>query len=153
MVYGIISSLDDAGTKTVFQSKKIRNERVFYFNQLNALREMLVSGDVVYVMSVNRFLNLSQVCGVAEFCFQRGISLRFIEQPYLNVGNGKCWRKSVICLTDRMLQLEKYAENRMQQVFRFNSEQWEYMSRCIERMSLEILAQIFSSDGIMKRGS
>ncbi len=153
MVYGIVSSLDDAGTKTVFQSKKIRNERVFYFNQLNALREMLVSGDVVYVMSVNRFLNLSQVCGVAEFCFQRGISLRFIEQPYLNVGNGKCWRKSVICLTERMLELERCVRDGMQQRFQFNEEQWSYVRKCIERMSLEILAQIFSSDGILKRGS
>lgn len=34
-----------------------------------------------------------------------------------------------------------------------SDEQWRYVYACIESMSLEILAKIFSSDGILKRGN
>ena len=153
MVYGIISSLDHTATREVLQSKKIRKERMFYNDQLNVLLRVLVSGDVVYVMSVNRFMNLIQLREVSDVCFQRGISLRFIEQPYLNIRKGKYWRDSVFWLTERMLQLDRCARDGMQQKSRFNDEQWCYARQCMERMNLEILAQIFSSDGILKRGS
>lgn len=153
MVYGIISSLDNTATKEVLKSKKIRKERLFYNDQLNVLLRVLVSGDVVYVMSVNRFMNLIQLREVSDVCFQRGISLRFIEQPYLNVRKGKYWRDSVLCLTERMLQLERDERDGMQQSSRFNDEQWCYVRQRMEGMNLEILAQIFSCDGIMKRGS
>ena len=153
MVYGIISSLDNTATREVLQSKKIRKERMFYNDQLNVLLRVLVSGDVVYVMSVNRFMNLIQLREVSDVCFQRGISLRFIEQPYLNIRKGKHWRDSVLCLTGRMLQLERCARDGMEKSSRFNEEQRCYARQCMERMNLEILAQIFSSDGILKRGS
>ena len=55
MVYGIISQLDDAATKAFFRSKKVAEENVAYSTQLSVLVKMLKSGDVVYVVSVNRF--------------------------------------------------------------------------------------------------
>lgn len=60
MFYGIISQLDNDGTFEVFRSKKVNKDSIVHVNFLSRLGSVLKSGDVVYVMSVNRFLTVGQ---------------------------------------------------------------------------------------------
>lgn len=153
MFYGIISMQDDATSKAVLQSKHIASDRIYYNTNLNVLANQLRSGDVVWIISVNRFINLSQLKAFAEFCHEKGAGLRFVSQSYLDIWNGHCWRNSFIQLTDRMIMLEQCVKGKMRQGLRLTDEEWGYVYRCLEAVTLEILAQIFSSDGILKRGS
>ena len=41
----------------------------------------------------------------------------------------------------------------MAQGFKMSDSQWEYTYRCFELMNLDILAHLFSADGVLKRGS
>lgn len=153
MVYGVVSKLDDVTSKAVFQSKRIRSNNIYYNSNLNALANQLQSGDVVWVINVNRFINLTQLKAFAEYCQERGVALRFIAQPYLDIGNGRCWKPSFDKLMDGMKKEEQVAKGKMYQGFHMSDEQWRYVYACIESMSLEILSEIFSPDGILKRGN
>ena len=58
MIYGFISSLDDETTKVFFRSKKIRGNNIYNAGSLGALTAVLENGDVVYIVSCNRFVLL-----------------------------------------------------------------------------------------------
>jgi hypothetical protein len=45
------------------------------------------------------------------------------------------------------------AKGMMAQGFKMSDSQWEYAYRCFEMMNLDILAHLFSADGVLKRGS
>lgn len=96
MNYGIISELDDRNTLEVFRSKKVNDDNIIHVICLSGLGSILRSGDVVYVMSVNRFLRVAQVLSFGRLCMSRGGSLRFITQPYLDITAGKHWKPAVI---------------------------------------------------------
>ena len=153
MVYGIVSQLDDATTKAFFRSKKVAEENVAYSTQLSVLVKMLKSGDVVYVVSVKRFCTVSLFLNFGKYCMANGVSLRVLAQPYLDLGNGKHWRPAVMSQIMKMVEIERQATGKMAQGFRMTNEQWDYVYRCFEIMNLEVLAQIFSADGVLRRGS
>lgn len=153
MVYGIVSQLDDTTTKAFFRSKKVAEENVAYSTQLSVLVKMLKSGDVVYVVSVNRFCTVSQFLNFGKYCMANGVSLHVLAQPYLDLGNGKHWRPAVMSQIMKMVEIERQATGKMAQGFRMTNEQWDYVYRCFEIMNLEVLAQIFSADGVLRRGS
>ena len=52
-----------------------------------------------------------------------------------------------------MVESEQKAKGMMAQGFKMSDSQWEYTYRCFELMSLDILAHLFSADGVFKRGS
>ena len=153
MVYGIVSELDNRNTLEVFRSKKVNEDSIVHVNHLSGLGGILRSGDVVYVMSVNRFLRVGQVLSFGRLCMSRGVSLRFITQPYLDITVGKHWKPAVINQMTRMMHTERGAMGRMSSVCKYTNEHWEYLCRTFEMMNVELLAQIFANDGLMKRGS
>lgn len=153
MVYGVISHLDDATTKAFFTSKKVAEANVVSSCQLSALVSVLESGDTVFVVSVNRFATVSQFMNFGKFCMSKGVSLHVLAQPYLDIGSGKHWKQSVIRQMMQMVEVERRATGKMAEGFRLSSEMWEYVYRCFEIMNLEVLGQIFSADGVLKRGS
>lgn len=153
MVYGIISQLDDATTKAFFRSKKVAEENVVYSTQLSVLVNMLKSGDVVYVVSVNRFCTVSQFSNFGKFCMANGVSLHVLAQPYLDLGNGKHWKPAVMSQMAKMVEVERGAIARMSNGYKYSNEYWDFLCRTFEIMNLEVLAQIFSADGVLKRGS
>lgn len=152
MNYGIISALDDETTKYVFRGKKIIENQMIPSYKIGEAVKQLHKGDVVYVMSVNRFNSVSHLLVIGRICVQRGVSLRFIAQPYLDITNGKYWRDAVLWQMENMHAIEMHAKGKLQQCMRMNNEGWELVYRCIEIMNLEILAHTFSPDGILKRG-
>lgn len=153
MVYGIVSQLDDATTKAFFRSKKIAEENIAYSTQLSVLVKMIKSGDVVYVVSVNRFGTVSQFFNFGKYCMANGVSMHVLAQPYLDIGNGKHWKPAVMSQMVKMVEAERGAIGHMVQGFRMTNEQWEYVCRTFEMMNLDILAHLFSADGVLKRGS
>lgn len=153
MIYGIISNVDEVTTMELFQSKKISRENIAHINQLSELVQRLKTGDVVHVISVNRFPSVSHFFNFGKFCMSRGVTLRILAQPYLDISSGKLWKPSVIRQMMQMIESERMAKGRLVQGFRMTNEQWEYVYRCLEVMNLDILAQTFSAEGVLKRGS
>ena len=51
------------------------------------------------------------------------------------------------------VESEQKAKGMMAQGFKRSDSQWEYAYRCFELMNLDILAHMFSADGVLKRGS
>lgn len=153
MVYGIVSQLDDATTKAFFRSKKVTDENVVCNTQLSVLAKVLKSGDVVYVVSVNRLCTVSQFLNFGKYCMANGVSLHVLAQPYLDLGNGKHWKPASMNQMMKMVEIERQANGKMAQGFRMTNEQWDYVYRCFELMNLDILAHMFSANGVLKRVS
>lgn len=152
MHYGMVSALDDETTKYVFRGKKITENQIIPNYKIGEVVNHLHKGDVVYAISVNRFNSVSHLLTIGRLCMQKGVSLRFIAQPYLDLADGKYWRDAVLWQMEKMKSIELTAKGRLQQCMRMNNEGWETVFRCIEIMNLEILAHTFSPDGILKRG-
>lgn len=153
MNYGIISRLDDDTTTAVFKGKRIPAENIVANNQVDRLAQVLKAEDVVYVISVNRFYNLGQFLSFAQVCQTRGVTVHLVAQPYLDFGNGKYWKTSIRNLLVMMQKIEYSVKTQMTQQMNLTRAQWECIYRGLEIMSLEILARIFSADGILRRGN
>ena len=69
------------------------------------------------------------------------------------MGNGKQWRPAVAKVIASMVESEQKAKGMMAQGFKMSDSQWEYAYRCFELMKLDILAHLFSADGVLKYGS
>lgn len=69
------------------------------------------------------------------------------------MGNGKQWKPAVAKVIASMVESEQKAKGMMAQGFKMSDSQWEYAYRCFELMKLDILAHLFSADGVLKRGS
>ena len=104
MFYGIISQADDATTRAYFKNKRVPDANVVHIIQLPSLMQMLKSGDVVFVVSVNRFWSVNQFLQFGKFCMANGISLHLLAQSYLALGNGKHWKPSVMSQMMRMVE-------------------------------------------------
>lgn len=153
MVYGIISQLDDVTTRELFRNKRITEENIVHINLISHLVNVVKSGDVVYVVSVNRFATVSQFMNFGKLCMSKGVSLHLLAQPYLDLGNGKHWKTSVMSQMMRMVEVERYAIANMSNGYKYSNEYWEHLCRTFEIMNLEVLAHTFSADGVLKRGS
>ena len=152
MVYGVVSQADNDTTMAVFRSKKVRPEHLADSSRLGELARCLVQGDTVYTVSVNRFASVAQVREFGCFCANRGVSLKFIGQPYLDITDGKMWKRPVLRQMEQMETIEAAVRQRLAQCFRMEKSQWQTLFWDMEAMNLEILAQIFSPDGVLKRG-
>lgn len=153
MVYGIISQLDDETTRAFFRNKKVPDANVMYNTQLSSLAQVLKAGDAVFVVSVNRFWAVSQFLQFGKFCMANGVSLHLLAQPYLDISSGKHWKPAFVNQMMQMVDVERRALGSMSKGFRMTNEQWDYVYRCFEVMNLEVLGEIFASDGVLKRGS
>lgn len=152
MIYGIISNLDDQTTALIFQGKKIPPNNIVTYSQL--INNMsLQTGDVVYVMHVNRFSSVCQFMMFGKFCMENGISLHVLVQPYLDLTSTRRWKPAIINLMRGMVDVERKAMGRMSSAGKYTDEFWEYQCRTFEMQNLEVLGQIFASDGVMKRGN
>ncbi len=151
MVYGIISGLDNETTKAVFKQKKISMDRVVHSSKLHYLLNVLKAGDSVHVISVNRFINTIQLLEFGRFCMCKGVNLHILSQPYLSISSGRHWKPSTLKLMEQIIHTEDSAIQYLSKGFRMNDSQWRYMCHSLEMLSLEILANTFASDGVLKR--
>lgn len=89
-----------------------------------------------YVISCTRFSSVNQVYGFAKLCHERGVTVHFVAEPYLDIGYGKQWRPAVANAIRGMAESEFKAKARMAQGFRMSNEQWDYAYQCLEMMNL-----------------
>ena len=68
-----------------------------------------------------------------------GASLRCLEQPYLDIGSGKNWKRSIVSQLNTMVRAEGITANRLCTVMELTDKGRNYVSRCIVDMSIIIL--------------
>ena len=83
MVYGIVSQVDDATTRVYFKNKRVPDVNVVHITQIASLVQMLKSGEVVLVVSVNRFWSVSHFSSSESSVCHKGY-------PYI------CWLSLIL---------------------------------------------------------
>lgn len=152
MVYSVVSSEDkNAVSMEFFSSKKIPLRNMHSVGSLNVLAEQLVLGDVVWVVDVNRFGSVITYWNFYQICKQKGVSIKFLANPYLNYAKDKRLKGSYEKLIVYMISIEQKIATDICRAFNdVNVAEVQRYAGCI---SVNILGQIFSTDGILKRTS
>lgn len=151
MKYGLYSDLDNNATKVIFKEKKIPAKNMIHIKNGQVLEHSLSEKDDCYIMSINRFMSVTQFYRFVILCQERGVSLHLINEPYLDVGNGKTLKRQMVSQIMQMIQIEYELKKHLGRHMRLTNEQWGVINRSIEIQNLEILSGIYSADGILKR--
>lgn len=95
MVYGIISEKDNQRSLAYFKSKKVSQSNLVTSDSLQQLANIITADDVIHVVSVDRFPSVNIFVTFAGIVLKKGASMKILDQPYLDVGNGKHYKVSV----------------------------------------------------------
>ena len=76
MVYGIISVKDKQTSIAFFKSKKVSQNNLVTADRLKELANILSAGDVVHVVSVDRFLSVNDFVIFAGMVLRSGASMK-----------------------------------------------------------------------------
>ena len=104
-------------------------------------------------MSVDRFSSVSVFVAFASIVLKTGASMKILEQPYLDIGNGKHYKASIEEDLKVLARLESANVNRLIGALQLTDAGKEYVIRCVTDISVGILAKTYASDGILHRGS
>ena len=154
MNYGIYENqMDTETTLSWMRSKKVAKGCMLSTTDIPKLIPNLVAGDVVYCAGVDRFVSMARLYEVCSMIDQRNASIRFLAQPYLDMGNGKQWKPAVVRDMQSRIQTEAEYVDLLLVKLRLSGEWCWYVRRLVSIMNLRMLAQTYSADGILKRGS
>jgi hypothetical protein len=153
MVYGIISVKDNNTSIAYFKSKKVSQGNLVSSDRLQKISNVLSSGDVVHVVSVDRFTSVNAFVTFAGIVLKTDASLKILEQPYLDIGNGKHYKASVEGNLNVLAGLESVNVSRLIGVLKLTDVGKEYVIHCVTDITIGILAKNYASDGILHRGS
>lgn len=152
MVYAIISEKDNQTSHAYFKSRKIAQSNYVPITRLQQLAQVLGAGDAVYVVSVDRFPSVGVFLLFAKAVLKVGASMRILEQPYLDIGNGKHYKASIEEHLSVLAGVESANGSRLVSALKLNSAGNQYVSKCITEITIGILAETYASDGILHRG-
>ena len=153
MVYGIVSAKDNQTSLAYFKSKKVSQGNLVSADRLQQLANVLSAGDVIYVVSVDRFPSVNAFVTFAGIVLKTGASMKILEQSYLDIGNGKHYKASVEEHLKVLAGLESVNISRLISTLKLTDAGKEYVIRCVTDISIGILAKTYASDGIFHRGS
>ncbi len=153
MVYAIISEKDNQTSLAYFKSKKIPQGNFVPVSKLQQLVQVLGSGDVVFVVSVDRFSSVRTFATFSDAVLRAGASMKILEQSYLDVGNGKHYRQSVEGHLRVLARLESMNVNRLLGSLKLTATGKDYVARCVTDITVGILTKTYASDGILHRGN
>ena len=153
MVYGIISAKDNQTSLAFFKSKKVLQSSLVSADRLQQLTNVLSAGDIIHVVSVDRFPSVNAFVTFADIVLKTGASMKILDQPYLDIGNGKHYKASVEEHLKVLAELESVNVSRLIGALKLTDAGKEYVIRCVTDISLGILAKTYASDGILHRGS
>lgn len=153
MVYAIISEKDNQTSLAYFKSKKIPQGNYVRVSSLQLLAQKLTAGDVVYVVGIDRFSSVGVFVAFADSVLKAGASMKILEQPYLDIGNGKHYRPSVEEHLKTLVALESANGNRLLASLKLTATGMDYVARCVTDITVGILAKTYASDGILHRGN
>ena len=153
MIYGLVRDLYDQLELNVMRSKRIPMSNLVLVTQPNELLSRISRGDVVWLVTVADFQSVTRFVVLADMLLRSGVQLRIVNEPYLEVGNGRHWRTSVREQVEMLVALEKISADRFFSSFAFNDAGKSYVRSCIADITVGILSKTYSSDGILHRGS
>ena len=153
MVYGIISAKDNQTSLAYFKSKKVSQGNLVTADRLKQLANILSAGDVVHVISVDRFPSVNAFVTFAGIVLKTGASMKILDQPYLDIGNGKHYKASIEEHLKVLAGLESANVNRLVYALKLNGAGNQLLYQCVTDISLGILAKTYASDGVLHRGS
>lgn len=153
MVYGIISAKDNQTSLAYFKSKKVSQGNLVTTDRLQQLANVLTAGDVIHVVSVDRFPSVNAFVIFAGIVLKIGASMKILDQPYLDVGNGKHYKSSIEEHLKVLVGLESANINRLVSAIKLTDAGKEYVIRCVTDVTIGMLAKTYASDGILHRGS
>ena len=151
MVYGIISQKDNQTSIAFFKSKKVSSSNLVTADRLKQLGNVITVGDVAHVVSVDRFLSVNDFVIFAGMVLRTGASMKILEQPYLDIGNGKHYKASIEEHLNVLARLESANVSRLLGSMQLTDAGREYVIRCVTDISIGILANTYGSDGILHR--
>lgn len=122
-------------------------------SRLQQLIKALNTGDVVHVISTDRFPSAGVFMAFADAVLKAGASMKIMEQPYLDIGNGKHYKANVEEHLNVLTRLENTNINRLVSTLKLNTAGNQYVYRCITDITAGILAKTYASDGIMHCGN
>ena len=153
MVYGIISAKDNQTSLAYFKSKKVSQGNLVTVDRLQQLANVLTAGDVIHVVSVDRFPSVNVFVTFAGIVLKTGASMKILDQSYLDIGNGKHYKASIEEHLKVLVAVESANINRLVSALKLNGAGKEYVIRCVTDVTVGILAKTYASDGILHRGS
>lgn len=153
MVYGIISAKDNQTSLAYFKSKKVSQGNMVTADRLQQVANVLSAGDVIHVVSVDRFPSVNAFVIFAGIILKTGASMRILEQPYLDIGNGKHYKASIEAHLQVLAGVESANANRLVTALKLTDAGKEYVIRCVTDISLGMLAKTYASDGVLRRGN
>lgn len=152
MVYGLVRDLCDQTELNIMRSKRIPMRNLVLVTQPNVLLDRISRGDVVWLVTVADFQSVTRFVVLADTLLRLGVQLRIVNEPYLEVGNGKHWRMSVREHVSTLMALEHENAMKLRSAFRFTDRERTYADSCIADITVGILAKTYASDGILHRG-
>ena len=152
MVYGIISVKDNNTSLAFFRSKKVSQGNLVTADKLQQLANVITAGDVVHVVSVNRFPSVNVFVTFAGIVLKTGASMKILEQTYLDIGNGRHYKASVEEHLNVLAGVESANVSRLIGALKLTDGGKEYVIRCVTDITIGILAKAYASDGILHRG-
>lgn len=151
MTYGIYNpAVEDMGVRDVLKAKKISSEAICPVQKIDALLSRLQSGDTVWCASVRCFGSVSLYTDVAVKLFRGGVALRSVNEPYLDMGKGKCWKPQTEALLREIIQMEMLTVRQLASM-KVNEAGRRQIIQSMQRHDIEVVARIFSGEGIMHR--
>lgn len=153
MVYGIVSAKDVQSNFEYLKSKKVSQRNLVTADRLKQLIEVLSAGNVVHVISVDRFPSVNAFVTFAGMVFHKEASMKILDQSYLDIGNGKYYKPNVWKHLNELVRLEGVNVNRLLKSLQLTDAEKEYVIRCVTDVSIGILVKTYASDGILHRGS
>lgn len=153
MMYAIISEKDGQTSLAYFKGKKIAQSNYVPVSRLQQLVKALNTGDVVHVISTDRFPSAGVFMAFADAVLKAGASMKILEQPYLDIGNGKHYRPSVEEHLKTLVALESANGNRLLGSLKLTATGKDYVARCVTDITVGILAKTYASYGILHRGN
>ena len=127
MMYAIISEKDGQTSLAYFKGKKIAQSNYVPVSRLQQLVKALNASDVVHVISTDRFPSAGVFVAFADAVLKAGASMKIMEQPYLNIGNGKHYKASVEEHLRVLVRLESANINRLVSTFKLNPAGNQYI--------------------------
>ena len=152
MVFGVYAYGNIEMKREVLRGRKIKETELIHLSEVHKLFQRLSANDTVIVYTVKDFASVTMFSRFVAEVTKRGVSVKFINEHYLDVGNGKVWRESVKAHIDAMIGLEQFCYERLSKAFKLNKAASDFLADIVGGCSVSALSGAFCNDGILHRG-
>ncbi len=152
--YGLIdSTLDDNNSLVALKAKGVKSNSCIYSNQnINTLLDKAQTGDMVVVVSIDRFGSVYKMVQVFEYLRKRGVAFKSIQEPYLEFKDGRELKRSVVQYLYQLGADEVSLINNIEHSCKYPNYT-DYLSRQIRQLGLRSVQRTFAEQGLMRRKS